>query len=105
MHTILKPRTVLPPKKQQNFAKLLEALSSEAASICDRAGHVTQLPEEVRDAFLNVATAIAEGRSIQLVPHRIGKRNILWRRPVTGVLYRRWQWGRAKRIANVRSRA
>ena len=71
MPAVLEPRTVLPPKEQQNFAEPLEALSSAGASIGDRAGHVIQLPEEVRDAFLNVATAMAEGKGIQLVPHRM----------------------------------
>ncbi|MBY0440949.1 MAG: helix-turn-helix domain-containing protein [Mycobacteriaceae bacterium] len=71
MPTALEPRTVLPPREQQNFADLLEALSSAGAAIYGRTGHAVPLPEEVRDAFLNVAVAMSEGKGIRLVPHRM----------------------------------
>jgi excisionase family DNA binding protein len=67
----LQPRTVLPPKEQRNFADLLEALGSSSVSICDGAGHAISLPEEVRDAFYNVALAMSQGKGIQLVPHHL----------------------------------
>lgn len=68
---MLEPRTVLPPKEQRNFAELLEALGASGVSICDGAGHAITLPEEVRDAFLNVALAMSQGKGIQLVPHHM----------------------------------
>ncbi len=71
MTAVVEPRTVLPPKEQQNFAELLEALGSAGVSICDGAGHAIPLPEEVRDAFFNVALAMSQGKGIQLVPHHM----------------------------------
>jgi excisionase family DNA binding protein len=68
---VLEPRTVLPPKERRNFAELLDALGQPGVSICDVAGHAIQLPEEVRDAFLNVALAMSQGKGIQLVPHHL----------------------------------
>jgi excisionase family DNA binding protein len=68
---VLEPRTVLPPKEQRNFAELLEALGSADVTVCDGAGRAITLPEEVRDAFLNVAVAMSQGKGIQLVPHHM----------------------------------
>ncbi|ARG59234.1 excisionase [Mycobacterium kansasii] len=50
---------------------MLDALGSAGVSICDGAGRAITLPEEVRDAFLNVATAMSQGKGIQLVPHHM----------------------------------
>jgi excisionase family DNA binding protein len=67
----LESRTVLPPKEQRDFAELLDALGSSSVSICDGAGRAIALPEEVRDAFHNVALAMAQGNGIQLVPRHM----------------------------------
>jgi excisionase family DNA binding protein len=68
---VVEPRTVLPPKERRNFAELLRALGSSEVSICDGAGHPISLPNEVRDAFYNVALAMSQGKGIQLVPHHL----------------------------------